>query len=215
MPYSYLFNQVFSVESGIAAGIAAIVIALLVFACWRYRARQGSGEPSHRSEWTLLEGSYTVAVLCCAAFLVWLSYTNMFKEQNADTQKPALTVLVTGFQWCWRFTYVGHHSGVMGSCHDGTHLPTLVLPRGDAVKFEITSNDVIHEFWLPQLDMKWEAFPNHINDFTATFDKDGRWLGHCAEFCGLDHADMLFWVEVEPKSVFHHWLVSHPGLHVE
>lgn len=218
MPFSHLFDQVFSVEAGIASGVALVVVGLLVFACVRYRARAGSDrQPSRRHEWSLLEGAYTLAVTCMAVFLVWLSLTNMFKEQNAGDRKPALTVLVTGFQWCWRFTYEHLDATVQGTCNDGTelkNLPTLVLPRGAPVKFDITSNDVIHEFWLPYDDMKWEAFPHHINSYTASFPRDGRWLGHCSEFCGLFHADMLFWVKVESPSAYRRWLAGHHGFHV-
>lgn len=219
MPYSYLFNQVFTVEAGIASGVAALVVGLTLFAILRYRARPGSDrKPSHRHEWPIFEGLYTLSVFCCAVFLVWLSYINLFKEQNADNQKPALTVLVTGFQWCWRFDYISHDATVQGTCNQGDrlhNLPTLVVPRGRPIKFDITSNDVVHEFWLPQFDMKWEAFPNHINHFTMTFDHNGRWLGHCAELCGLFHSDMLFWLQVVSPSSYNHWLASHHGFHVE
>ncbi len=215
MPFSHLFNQVFAVEAGIASAVALIVVVILVFACVRYRARPGSDrEPSHRHDWSVLEGAYVVAVACMAVFLVWLSLTNLSKEQAASDRRPALTVLVTGFQWCWRFTYEHHNATVQGTCNNGTalqHLPTLVLPRGEPVRFDITSNDVIHEFWLPYDDMKWEAFPNHINYYTASFPKDGRWLGHCAEFCGLFHSAMLFWVKVESPTAYRHWLATHHG----
>lgn len=216
MPYRRVFNQVFSVEAGIAAGVAAIVVGLTLFACVRYRARRGSErKPSHRHEWPVVEASYTVAVLLAAVFLVWLSLSNMGSEQAASSQKPALTIRVTGFQWCWRFTYVDRGSTVQGTCNLGKDLPTLVLPAGEPVKFDIVSNDVIHEFWLPHVDMKWEAFPNHVTSYTATFTQEGHWLGHCSEFCGLDHAYMLFWVQVEPRATFEHWLASHQGFHLE
>jgi cytochrome c oxidase subunit 2 len=218
VPFSHLFDQVFTVESGIASAVALVVVGLLLFACVRYRARAGSDrKPSRRHEWTVVEASYTVAVLCMAVFLVWLSLTNMYKETAANSREPALTVLVTGFQWCWRFTYMHEDATIQGTCNDGAakeNLPTLVLPKGENVKFDITSNDVIHEFWLPEIDMKWEAFPNHINHFTATFPHDGKWLGHCAEFCGLFHANMLFWVKVESKAAYRHWLATHHGFHV-
>jgi cytochrome c oxidase subunit 2 len=219
VPFSHLFDQVFALEAGIASAVALVVVGILVFACVRYRARPGSERaPSHRHEWTIVEGSYVFAVAGMAVFLVWLSLSNMSKEQNASDRRPAITVLVTGFQWCWRFSYLHLDSTVQGTCTDGTRLqdlPTLVLPRNEPVRFDITSNDVIHEFWLPYVDMKWEAFPNHVSDYTATFPRDGRWLGHCSEFCGLLHADMLFWVKVESPSAYRHWLAQHHGFHVE
>lgn len=216
MPYRNTFNQVFSVEAGIAAAVAAIVVGLTLFAMWRYRAGRDPGRrPSRRHEWSLVEGGYVVALACIATFLVWLSLTNNGKESAADSAKPAVVVKVVGFQWCWRFQYVGSDATVQGTCNAGHDLPTLVVPTGVPVKFEVESNDVVHEFWLPYLDYKLEAFPNHVNSFVATFPQDGRWEGHCAEFCGLYHADMLFWVKAEPPGTYRQWLSAHHGFHLE
>lgn len=217
MPFSHLFNQVFAVEAGIASAVALMVVGILVYACIRFRARAGSGRaPSRRHEWSLVEGSFVLAISAMAVFLVWFSLSNMYKEQAASSGKPDVTVLVTGFQWCWQFSYQHLHTTVQGTCNDGTklqNLPTLVLPRNEPVRFDITSNDVIHEFWLPYVDMKWEAFPGHVDYYTASFPKEGRWLGHCSEFCGLFHADMLFWVKVESPSAYRQWLSARHGVH--
>ena len=214
VPYRNQFTRVLDVETGIAAFVFVAVVALAAFALWRYRSTR-VGKPTRKHEWTLVEGSYVLAVLAAAVFIVWLSLTANGTERASTSKKPALVVKVTAFQWCWKFTYVKRGTTVQGTCDEGRTLPTLVVPTGEPVKLEIESNDVVHELWLPYLDYKVEAFPNHVNAFTTTFTQDGRWEGHCSEFCGLYHDDMLFWVHAEPASSFDRWLSTHKGLHIE
>jgi cytochrome c oxidase subunit 2 len=128
----------------------------------------------------------------------------------ADNRMPtsyALTVRVTGFQWCWRFAYVGTPVTVTASCLDG-HDPTLVVPAGRPVRIETTSSDVIHSFWVPAFRFKMDAFPHHMNSFVMTVPHPGTWLGHCAEFCGDSHAFMTFHLRAVPAGVFSVWLAA-------
>jgi len=69
---------------------------------------------------------------------------------------------------------------------------------------------VIHSFWVPALDFKVDAYPDHVNSFTFTL-RDGRWLGHCAQLCGLYHAEMLFRIQAVPPAAFDRWLHSRGG----
>ncbi|KAB8168615.1 cytochrome c oxidase subunit II [Streptomyces sp. 3MP-14] len=74
--------------------------------------------------------------------------------------------------------------------------PTLVLPEGETVQFIITSRDVVHSFWVVPFLMKQDAIPGHVNTFEVTPDRQGTFLGKCAEMCGVDHSRMLFNVRV-------------------
>lgn len=74
--------------------------------------------------------------------------------------------------------------------------PTLVLPEGESVQFILTSRDVIHSFWVVPFLMKQDVIPGHTNRFEVTPNKQGTFLGKCAELCGVDHARMLFNVRV-------------------
>lgn len=74
--------------------------------------------------------------------------------------------------------------------------PTLVLPEGESVRFILTSRDVIHSFWVVPFLMKQDVIPGHTNSFEVTPNKQGTFLGKCAELCGADHARMLFNVKV-------------------
>lgn len=214
MPYERTFTSVFRLESGIAIVVFLIVMAFLAVGLVFYRAGRRT-HASRKHEWAIVEGSYVLVVLCMAVFLVWLSLTTNSHEKNATKKTPALVVKVLGFQWCWQFSYLGHHSTVQGTCNFGHTLPTLVLPENKPIKFELESNDVVHEFWLPHLDYKTELFPNHVNTFTATFTKKGKWEGRCSEFCGLYHSYMEFWVHVVSPKAYGKWLSAHHGFHVE
>lgn len=74
--------------------------------------------------------------------------------------------------------------------------PTLWLPKGEKVRFVLTSRDVIHSFWVVPFLMKMDVIPGHTNAFEVTPDKEGTFLGKCAELCGVDHSRMLFNVKV-------------------
>ncbi|MFF7329161.1 cytochrome c oxidase subunit II [Streptomyces sp. NPDC090306] len=74
--------------------------------------------------------------------------------------------------------------------------PTLWLPKGETVRFVLTSRDVIHSFWVVPFLMKQDVIPGHTNSFQVTPNKEGTFLGKCAELCGVDHSRMLFNVKV-------------------
>lgn len=212
MPYRDTFHQVFSLEMAIALSVFGAVVLLMLWAMVRSRVKRRFPKP--RSEWNLLEGSFVVAYLGMATFLVVLSLTANRHEQRA-AGRPALTVAVTGYQWCWRFNYLRQHATVNATCVDGVdgrNLPTLVVPVDTSIELTITSSDVVHEFWVPALDYKVEAFPGHLNVMRFTLTKTGRWIGRCAEFCGLLHTDMHFYLQAVSKSAYRSWLASmHSG----
>ncbi|AQW50234.1 cytochrome c oxidase subunit II [Streptomyces violaceusniger] len=74
--------------------------------------------------------------------------------------------------------------------------PTLWLPKGESVQFILTSRDVIHSFWVVPFLMKMDVIPGHTNRFEVTPNREGTFMGKCAELCGVDHSRMLFNVKV-------------------
>ncbi|MBF4136948.1 MULTISPECIES: cytochrome c oxidase subunit II [Streptomyces] len=79
---------------------------------------------------------------------------------------------------------------------NGNPGPTLWLPKGEKVRFVLTSRDVIHSFWVVPFLMKQDVIPGHTNSFEVTPNKEGTFMGKCAELCGVDHSRMLFNVKV-------------------
>lgn len=206
MQSRHVFEQVFSLQTTIAEVVFGLVLAAMlasVLLSWR-RHRRGL-PASKRAEHNRLEFTYLLALAGIAVFLVVVSFTSnaaFFRDPPS-----ALRVRVTAFQWCWNFQYPAQRVTVTGPC-TSSRGPTLVLPAGRPVEVDLTSRDVIHSFWLPGLRLKMDIYPDHVNRITFTAPQ-GRWLGRCSQFCGLDHYRMTFHVEAVPQAQFTQWLRAH------
>lgn len=199
------FSSLFSFESIIAGIIFFLIMSYLVFVLIYRRA--GAKRPLGRPERTFLESTYAVLVLFLAIGLIVRSTT--MNDNETRPQHANMVVNVVGFQWCWRFTYPEYHIQVVGHCGLKRAFPTLVIPTHENVRFEITSTDVVHEFWIPHLRYKREALPGWVNSFVVTMDSPGRWVGRCSEFCGLYHSYMHLWLQAVPQPVFKRWVAAH------
>lgn len=210
MPFRQQFAQLFGLDTTIAEVVFGLVAATLIIAfilSW-HRRRTGKSA-SRKPKANRIELTYLAGLIGIATFLCVASLTANAKE---DTQpRPAMQVDVTGFQWCWRFQYVGQPVTVTARCQGGP-IPTLVLPTGRPVELDVTSTDVIHAVWVPYLDYKIYAYPGHVNRFTVTLTKTGSWVGRCAQICGLYHYQMDFRVQAVPPAEFDRWLGAHRGL---
>lgn len=213
MSFRSVFDHVVTVEAAIAGGVFVLVLLGLLIAIRRRRARSGAlAYP--RAERNGFELAYAVLLAAIAGFLVW--FTVSANAQDTATAHPtsnqtnAATVQVTAMQWCWRFHYLDQPVTVTESCSEQRY-PTLVVPVGRPVRIELTSQDVVHGFWVPDLAVKVDAFPDHTNTFTLNFDHPGQWLGRCSEFCGTYHTTMHFYLRAVPANEYQQWLARHGG----
>jgi cytochrome c oxidase subunit 2 len=87
-------------------------------------------------------------------------------------------------------------------------IPTLVLPVDEKVRFELTSPDVIHSFWVPSFLFKMDIIPGKTNVFELTPDRIGTFAGKCAELCGTYHSQMLFNVKVVERAEFNNYVAG-------
>lgn len=115
-------------------------------------------------------------------------------------EPPPLRIEVAARQWAWEFRYPGDRAA--------RTLDRLVMPAGRAVDFAVTSEDVIHSFWIPRLGGKIDAIPGHENLVRLRADRPGIYGGVCAEFCGDGHAVMRFTVEAVTAEEFDAWLAG-------
>lgn len=200
-----VFDQVFPVEVWIAAGVFAAVALVVVFALVRYRDRP-EHEPSQRSKANVLETCFALALL---GFAIWLT-VDTASANSRETAAPPSSVLhvdVLAFQWNWQFAYPDQHITVTGAGVGAR--PTLVVPVNRSIEVSLRSKDVIHEFWVPELRFKKQAFPAYTNTFSLKVTSTGTWVGRCAVFCGPLHYQMEFLLKVVTPAQYAAWTAAH------
>jgi len=198
------YDHLFSIYVPIAIGVFLVILFAVLIAVVVFRRRP----PERAARWhenNSVEGTYAVLLACVAAFLLYLTFTAEHKVDTvANQERPAAVVDVTASKWEWTFTYPAYgfsvRSGTVGR-------QPLVVPAGEAVRFNLTSADVIHSFWIPALRYKHDAIPGSTQITTLTFAK-GVFAGQCAEFCGLRHSDMIFTADAVSPAAFAAWARS-------
>jgi cytochrome c oxidase subunit II len=194
------FAGLFSLYEWVTIVTAAIVLAVVLFAGVRYRRRPGKA-PSARTEANAVELVYALILAAVIAVLVWATFTTEHRV-DAVAADVKQRVDVTAFKWGWRFTYPAAGVTVVGDNNDP---PSLHLPTDEPIIFVEHSQDVVHSFWVPALRFKRDAWPDATTRFELTVDEPGVYVGRCAEFCGLHHADMTFRVRVLAPAEFDAW----------
>jgi cytochrome c oxidase subunit 2 len=119
-----------------------------------------------------------------------------------QTEAPAaastpLTIQVVGRQWFWEVRYPGTKAVTANEIH---------IPVRTRVNVIAVTGDVIHSFWVPQLNRKIDMIPGRRNRVLLYADNPGRYRGQCAEFCGIEHANMALYVDAQPAGAFRAWL---------
>lgn len=187
----------------LAAGVAlgALVAGLILWTIVFHRRPRGAAPgalPRQTRANVPLEVFYTVVPLVIVAVLFGLSLRTQHRVTRLSAT-PDLAVEVTGFQWGWQFRYPAQGVTVTG---DANKPPTLVLPVGATVRLHLVASDVIHSFFVPQFLVKRDLIPGVDNSLELRPTETGHFGGYCAEFCGLDHSRMLFFVDVVTPQEF-------------
>jgi len=193
--------RVWRVMLALAGAIAGIVIAFVLVALGEAWLGRHDPEPAQNGGDIRLEALYTAIPLLVVAAVFAMS---LDASGDIDRQAPddALHIDVTGFQWGWRFAYEDGPT-VVGASPD---VPELVLPVGRVVAFDLESADVIHSFFSPAFLTKLDVVPGRTNRLVVEPTRQGTFRGHCAEFCGLDHARMNFAVRIVAADEYEQWL---------
>ena len=180
--------------AALATGV--VVWGLILWVVFRYRRRHADEIPVQTRYNLPLEILYTVAPV----MMVIVFFYHTVETQNAvleDTDQDR-TIEVVGQQWSWTFNHrlEGDEGPVVYTSGAGGNVPTLVLPVGETVQFNLYSPDVIHDFGVPAFLMKMDVVPGRVNHYEVTTDTEGTFRGKCYELCGTYHSRMLFNVEV-------------------
>ncbi len=199
--------------SWIAAWAVGIVTwGLMIWAIIAYRRRRINEVPEQTKYNIPIELLYTVVPLIMIFGLFWFTAKDQSEILTLDNDQSQ-TVNVVGFRWSWAFNYLDEDVYALGMPVDSQfvsddpaiaelQMPTLVLPVDEKVRFELTSPDVIHSFWVPSFLFKMDIIPGKTNVFELTPDKIGTYAGKCAELCGTYHSQMLFNVKVVERPEF-------------
>jgi cytochrome c oxidase subunit 2 len=193
--FAVLLDQVFRRSFQLATIVFFLVEGALVWALFRYRGRPGDAEPAQTHGNAMLEVVWTVVPAVILVFIAIPTIQVIFKTAEVPTDNP-LVIEVTGHQWWWEFRYPEYDLVTAGDMH---------VPTGRTVDLRMTTADVVHSFWTPQLAGKRDVFPKRDNRLWFRTETPGVYPGQCAEFCGTQHARMAFQVVAQDSTSFEAW----------
>lgn len=193
--------------AGAAVGI--FVYACIVWCLIAYRRREKrdaasfDGNPPLEILYAVIP-VFIVVALFVVTYAIEMPIDRVAYAAPGAKSNPPNRVEITAFRWSWRFQYPN------GRRTTGTPMapPTLYLPVNETTQLELQSADVTHSFWVPAFLFKRDAIPGMTNVFDITPNRNGSFVGRCAQFCGLDHALMSFVVEVVPATQYRRMLAT-------
>jgi cytochrome c oxidase subunit 2 len=197
-PQARAIEHLFYFDLAIAAVIFLTVAGLVSYSALRFRARPGAGEPYQDPGNPRLETLWTVIPALILTALLALTGRTMYLV-NPPVGSRAPNAVVIAHQWWWQYIYP--ESGIVTANE-------LHMPAGLDFLLKIESADVIHDFWVPDLGSKKDAIPGHPNYLWIQPQRDGTYLGTCAEYCGAEHALMGIRVIVQSPAEFARWQQS-------
>jgi len=177
----------------IAAAVCAVVIGLLLWALVR-RRRAGLVPRSGGRRLVVIAGVVVPAVILTTVYGIGLGQMRSLQQPPGPA---AVTVDVIGHTWWWEVRYPDRGVVTANEIH---------VPVGTTVRVRLQTADVLHSFWVPSLMPKTDLIAGRMNETWLRVERPGRYRGQCAEYCGLQHAHMAFWVVAESRDSFEAWL---------
>lgn len=194
---------------GVAVVVLAIVVGALIYSGIKFRERPGVlARQFHGHD--LLEILWTVIPTVIVITFSVLSFQRLLVLNDIDTGAE-MTIKVEARQWQFQIEYPPSFRDASLMTRDGKPLRAgseINIPVNTKVKLEITSQDVIHSVWIPNLGGKKDAVPGLVTGLWLEADRAGTFKGQCYEFCGDGHANMLLTVVAHPKSEYAAWAKS-------
>ena len=204
----------------ISVGIGVAVFAVMFYSLIAHRKSQGH-QADHWHEHLGAELAWTLIPFVILGFMAWPAIQTLLKVY--DTDEPAIDIVITGYQWKWKYDYLGEEGvsffsnlatpqeEIQGKKEKSEFYLLEVdepihIPVNTKVRFLITGNDVIHSWWVPELAVKKDAIPGIMNEAWTRVEKVGIYRGQCAELCGKDHGFMPIVVVVEEQADYDKWL---------
>ncbi|MFT4941354.1 MAG: cytochrome c oxidase subunit 2 [Paraglaciecola sp.] len=209
----------------ICVGIAIVVFGAMFYSMLFHRKSKGA-KPANFHESVKVEIAWTVVPFIILIFMAVPAGKTLIAMEDAS--EPDVTILVTGSQWKWNYKYMDNDveyysrlatqpeqiSGKLAK-NENYLLEVdrpLVIPTDQKVRFLITSDDVIHSWWVPDFAIKQDANPGFINDAWAKVNEPGIYRGQCAELCGKDHGFMPIVVIAKEPAEYDKWIMEQEAI---
>ena len=204
--------------------IGIVVFGVMIYSLIKHRKAAGA-EPSKFSHNMTAEVIWTVLPIVILLIMAVPSAETLIKLE--DSRKPDHTIVATGYQWKWHYEYknedVSFYSSLARTSVDARRKGSgidpytvdnylldvdnrMYVPVGAKIRLLLTSNDVIHAWWVPELAIKKDAVPGFMNETWFRAEETGVFRGKCAELCGKDHGYMPIVVEVVEQDAYEAWL---------
>lgn len=203
-PIAKDIDGLFRMTLYIATVIFILVQGAILVAVFVFRDRDGRKEPKQTHGNAKLEVVWTVIPVVILAAIAVPTVQRIFKYTECSTD--AMHINVIGHQWWFEYDYVDY---------DVTTANVLVIPTDTEICLDMTSADVIHNYWIPKLNGKRYLVPGQQTLLLLEASEPGEYWGHCAEFCGLSHALMRARVQAMEMSDFEAWAVASEAPPVE
>ncbi|CAM3751627.1 cytochrome c oxidase subunit II [Vibrio aquimaris] len=205
----------------ICCAIAVVVFGAMFYSMYHHRKSKGAVAANFH-ESTKVEVIWTVIPIIILVLMAIPATRTLVAME--DTSQSDLTVKITGSQWKWHYSYFGEEvdffsllatsqKEIEGIEDKGAHYllevdNPLVLPINRKVRFLMTSDDVIHSWWVPDFAVKKDTIPGFINEAWTRIDKPGIYRGQCAELCGRAHGFMPIVVQAMEEEDYDAWLLA-------
>jgi cytochrome c oxidase subunit 2 len=213
----------------ICVGIAVVVFGAMIYTLLKFRHSQGAVPDTTMLHSTKVEIIWTIIPVVILVVMAIPAAELILRQE--DTRNSQLSIRVTGYQWKWEYAYMDAAEGVdffstisrdsnfareLRSGIDPNSVPNylldvdkpMVVPSGTKVRLLLTSQDVIHAWWVPDFGAKRSAIPGFVNELWFKVDpgKEGTYRGQCTSLCGRDHAFMPIVVVVKTPDDFKKWV---------
>jgi cytochrome c oxidase subunit 2 len=190
-------DKLFNVHLWLISFLFSLIVGILIYSLVVFRRRKGeTGDGVYIEGNTRLEVLWTLIPLGAVIFLAYIGAMSLAEVQRIDPS--AMVVKVIGGQWFWKFQYPDY----------GFSSEKLFLPVNRQVDLQMTSQDVIHSFWVPEFRVKQDLVPGRTTDLRITPTIIGQYKVRCAELCGASHAYMEGAVNVVSQEDFDKWITE-------
>lgn len=205
----------------ICCAIAAIVFGVLIYSLVRHRRSKGHQAAAFHENirvelfWTIIPFLILVIMAIPATKVLM---------RMSDTAEATVNIKIVGYQWKWKYEYLDEGISYFSNLStpqqqiqnkapkDKWYLlevdKPMVVPIHEKIRFLVTSNDVIHSWWVPELGVKRDAIPGFVHEAWTKIDKPGIYRGQCAELCGAFHAYMPIVIKAVTKEEYDKWVMS-------